>query len=128
MPTRATPAATPAPKKRVANAITTSATKSARGVARPVPAKLWPKFPLSWHKARGYWFKKREGKQIIYEANAIKSYDRYKEDLKKWERGEVADSSVAKGLTVRDAMNVFLTAKHEQLDDGKIGDVQFAKY
>jgi hypothetical protein len=49
--------------------------------------KPWPDFPLSWHKAGKYWFKKREGKQIIYEADAQASYARYLKDKDAWERG-----------------------------------------
>jgi integrase len=109
--TSATPIATPKPRER-------------REFERP-PTPFDP-FPLSWHKHRGYWFKKYRGQTRVYEADAQASYDRWRDDKDAIDKGD-KPVAVRKRFELRDAVNVYLSRQERRMTEGKISDAQFAK-
>lgn len=111
----ATPDATPAPK----------GPKRAYPPRQEKPAK---DFPLFWH-ARGYWCKKIDGRQVPYTAD-------WRESLKLWEaddearrRGQVLPSlAPTVRYTVQDGCDLLMDQQKRRFLEGKIEDVQLAKY
>jgi integrase len=103
-------------------------TKASRKTRSNKPRKPYPDFPLFPH-ATGRWAKKIRG-QIHYfgpwddPIAALQKYQEQRDDLHAGRTPRVA----ADGLTLRDMVNRFLTAKKHQLDTGEITARTFTDY
>lgn len=88
------------------------------------PVKPWPDFPLYWH-VRGFWMKRYRGRELRFEKDAQRSFERWLE-AKRVMDGE-QDPRPSKRFLLRDAINLYLTTQRRRLEVGEIGAVQFAK-
>jgi integrase len=92
------------------------------------PAKPYPEFPLTAHPA-GYWCKKIRGKIHYFGPwdnpdAALKKYLEQKDDL---HAGRTPRPD-PQGITVKKAVNAFLTHKRAKKDAGELSVRTFAKY
>lgn len=91
----------------------------------PKPEKPWPDFPLYWHP-RGYWMKRYQGLELRYEADAIKSHERWQKDRVSMDSGGDT-SKPRKRYTLRDVVNLYLTRQKRRLDEGDLSPAHFTK-
>ena len=109
---------------------TTSMPKSIRArVAKKEWAKPYDGFPLSYHPPSGRLYKviRQRRHYFGYAADwqsALEKYQRERDDL----HSGRTPRAVTNGLTVRDLVNHFLTAKRHQLDTAEITARTFADY
>lgn len=85
------------------------------------------RFPLWRHKGTGLWCKKIRGRFHYFGADkeaALKRYEREREDL---EAGRAPRPEVG-GLTVRQLVNTFLTAKRDRVDAGELSPRSWDEY
>ncbi len=91
------------------------------------PKKPYPDFPLFPH-ATGQWAKKIRGKTYYFGNDpeaALKKYTAQREDL---QAGRQPRATSGNGLTVRDLVNRFLTAKKSLLDAGELSPQTWRDY
>lgn len=100
----------------------TPATTPRLKIPRPVPP--FEPFPLTWH-SRGYWMKKRHGRELRFTRDAQESYDQWRDVLDREKRGERATSR--KRYTLKDAVNLYLTRQKTRFDEGDLSPAQFTK-
>ncbi len=119
-----TPTPDPTPDSPI-SALPAGPSKPRRSIQKQ--AKPYPEFPLFWH-ARGYWCCKRGGQQIPYSADWKKSLMQFNKDESARARGEPTGLNRGLRMSLKDAVNEFMTRQTERLAEGKISPVQFAKY
>src|SRR5437764_1262225 len=103
-------------------------TASSKGGKPGKPAKPYGDFPLFPHATRR-WAKKIRGKMHYFGPwddwqGALNLYQEQKDDLHAGRTPRVQ----GKGLTIRDLLNRFLTAKKQLVDSGEITPRTFADY
>jgi integrase len=96
--------------------------------ARRKPPKPYPEFPLYAHAA-GYWAKKIRGRFHYFGRwedpdGALAKYLEQKDDLHAGRTPRVAQDA----LTVKDAVNAFLTEKRARVEAGELAERTWQKY
>jgi len=84
-------------------------------------------FPLFWHSA-GQWCKKVRGKFYYFGTDAEQAESKYNREIEDLRAGMITNRTHATGLTVRGAVNLYLTSMKNRLDIGKLSPRSFKDY